>query len=164
MTDGTIEGADPSPLIEVSTILLQNHKKYAKVTSGFLPCNWTLLICVTKDFLPYINTLLRVALNRLHVSSSCLNRLIEVASVFRPKTHQEPSSSTIDIVNTLVEILSDGLKMKTKVLPLTIKCLIDVSVISLPWPLRIINFCRPWSVKDRYQMPTLRFMAAFSKA
>ncbi|KAF8910955.1 hypothetical protein CPB84DRAFT_1842225 [Gymnopilus junonius] len=110
MSDGTIEGADASPLIEISVVLLQNHKRYAK------------------DFLPYVDTLLRVALNRLYVDPSCLTRLIEVASAFRPKNQQETSSSTVDIINILIEILSDGLRMKTKVLPLTIKCLIDTLI------------------------------------
>lgn len=79
-----------------------------------------------KEFLPYVDTLLRAALNRLHVNSPSLIRLLDVASAFQPKIHQE-SSTVFDVFNTLVEILADGLRMKTKALPLAIKCLADVS-------------------------------------
>ncbi|PPQ66076.1 hypothetical protein CVT26_010818 [Gymnopilus dilepis] len=109
LSDGSIAGADPSPLVDISTVVLQNHKKYAK------------------EFLPYVDTLLRAALNRLHVNSPSLIRLLDVASAFQPKIHQE-SSTVFDVFNTLVEILADGLRMKTKALPLAIKCLADTLI------------------------------------
>ncbi|KDR81629.1 hypothetical protein GALMADRAFT_239698 [Galerina marginata CBS 339.88] len=106
MSDGTIQGADPSPLIMISVVLMQNNKK------------------LVKELLPYVDTVLRVALNRLQVDLSSLNRLIKVASTYRPRV-QDTAPGTVDIISVLFEILVDAIRMKTKMLPLTIKSLIE---------------------------------------
>ncbi|KAJ3516626.1 hypothetical protein NLJ89_g1005 [Agrocybe chaxingu] len=109
MSDGSTEGIDPSPLILIPVVLIQNNKKH------------------TKELLPYVDTVLRVALNRLSVSTFCLTSLIKALP--RQKT-QEPVPGVLDLVAVLFELLLDGLRMKTKMLPATINSLID-SLISM---------------------------------
>ncbi|KAF8964709.1 hypothetical protein BDZ97DRAFT_1815206 [Flammula alnicola] len=107
MSDGILDGPDPSPLIVISTILIQNNKRHSK------------------ELLPYVDVVLRVALNRLRVDESCLTGLIDASIANKPKK-QEPVPGSIDIINVLFDILVDGFRMKTKMLPLTIKSLIEV--------------------------------------
>ena len=125
MSDGTIDGADASPLIHIAVILLQNNKRNSKVNFFIGPnffldwCSWF------KDLLSYIDTVLRVALNRLYLDFSCLSKLISVTASHRPKA-QESIQGGVNIVNTLFDILGDGFRMKTKMAPSTIKILIEV--------------------------------------
>ncbi|CAA7271679.1 unnamed protein product [Cyclocybe aegerita] len=104
MSDGSTEGVDPSPLILIPVVLIQNNKKH------------------TKELLPYIDTVLRVALNRLTVSTSCLTSLIKALP--RQKA-QESTPGVLDLVAVLFELLHDGLRMKTKMLPATVNSLVD---------------------------------------
>uniref|UniRef100_A0A8H8CNC3 Phorbol-ester/DAG-type domain-containing protein n=1 Tax=Psilocybe cubensis TaxID=181762 RepID=A0A8H8CNC3_PSICU len=105
LSDGTIEGADPAPILSMSATLLRSNKKHSK------------------DLLPYIETVVRAVSNRLHVKVSSLTILIQAAILSRPKNTE--NNGTLDIVALLFEILLDGFRMKTKILPLTIKSLIE---------------------------------------
>ncbi|KAF8163325.1 hypothetical protein B0H34DRAFT_805778 [Crassisporium funariophilum] len=107
MSDGTIEGADASPLILIFVTLIQNNKKRAK------------------DLLPYVDTVLRVALNRLHVEARSLTLLVAATASPHHKT-QASAQGVLDVTSVLFEILWDGFRMKTKISPLTIKCLVKV--------------------------------------
>jgi hypothetical protein len=124
MSDGTIDGADASPLIYIAIILIRNNKRNSKV---YFLLEWNLFftdqIYLFKDLLQYIDVVLRVALNRLHLDVSCLGKLISVTTVHRPKAQESLHS---DIVSVLFDILGDGFRMKTKMAPLTIKTLIEV--------------------------------------
>ena len=66
-----------------------------------------------------------MALNRLHLDASCLCKLISVTTSHRLKV-QEPTQGGVDVVHVLFDILGDGLRMKTKMAPSTIKILIEV--------------------------------------
>ena len=128
MSDGTIDRADASPLIYIAVILVRNNKRNSKVY--FL--NWselfsslTLTNLNFKDLLPCIDVVLRVALNRLYLDASCLDKLISVTTPHRPKA-QESVQGGVDVINVLVDILGDGFRMKTKMPPSTIKVLIEV--------------------------------------
>lgn len=83
---------------------------------------------IPKDMLPYVETVLRVALNRLHVSKSSLTRLVHVSSSQRFKTQE--FVSTMDAINVLYDVLSDGFRMKTKMVPSTLMSLIEVRCLS----------------------------------
>jgi hypothetical protein len=85
----------------------------------------TLTNLTFKDLLPCIDVVLRVALNRLHLDASCLGKLISVTTPHRSKA-QESIQGGVDIINVLFDILGDGLRMKTKMAPSTIKVLIEV--------------------------------------
>ena len=127
MSDGTIVGADASPLIYIAVILVQNNKRNSKVYFfiGRTFSSLTLPNLLFKDLLPYIDVVLRAALNRLHLDASCLGKLISVTTSHRPKA-QESIQGGVDVINVLFEILGDGFRMKTKMAPLTIKILIEV--------------------------------------
>ncbi|KAF9533011.1 hypothetical protein CPB83DRAFT_806739 [Crepidotus variabilis] len=112
LSDGTIAAADPSPLITISAILIQNNKRHSR------------------ELLPYVDTVLRVSLNRLNIQTEPLLRLIEVALAHKSKSTDAFAGGSTDIINILFEILLDGLKMKTKMPPLTIKCLIEALLLA----------------------------------
>jgi len=82
--------------------------------------------------MPYIDVVLRVALNRLHLDASCLGKLISVTTSHRPKA-QESIQGGVDVINVLFDILGDGFRMKTKMAPSTIKTLIEVCLNQLAW-------------------------------
>lgn len=80
-----------------------------------------------KDFLPCIDVVLRVALNRLHLDAPCLSKLISVTTPHRPKAQESIQvQGGVDVINVLFDILGDGFRMKTKMAPSTIKILIEV--------------------------------------
>ena len=111
-----------------STLLLSSSeitKETAKYTFYWneIFSSLTVQIYLFKDLLQYIDVVLRVALNRLHLDVSCLGKLISVTTVHRPKAQESLHS---DIVSVLFDILGDGFRMKTKMAPLTIKILIEV--------------------------------------
>ncbi|KAF9482782.1 hypothetical protein BDN70DRAFT_800871 [Pholiota conissans] len=105
MSDGSMEGLDPSPLISISAILIQNNRKNSK------------------DLLPHVEVVLRVALNRLGASESSLQQLIK--AVVSSKNKGQGKSGSVDLINVLFDILLDGFRMKTKILPLMIKSLVE---------------------------------------
>lgn len=77
-----------------------------------------------------MDTVVRTALNRLQVKPACISRLIQVAAPTRSKVKaQESIPGFLNLIDVLFEILLDGLRMKTKMLPLTIKTLIDVGIL-----------------------------------
>jgi len=96
------------------------------------------LIFFSQDFLPYVDNVLRISLNRHPVDMPSLTKLIKVSASL-PAKAQDSAPNTIDIINVLFEILLDGLRMKTKMLPLTIKSLIQVHLFLASF------FCKPYS-------------------
>lgn len=124
MSDGTITGADSSPLITISVVVLQHHPVYTKVILFCCLHDAGILNKFPQDLFPYVETVLRVALNRLHVSKSSLTRLVHVSSSQRFKAQQ--LVSTMDTVNVLYDVLLDGFRMKTKMVPSTLVSLIEV--------------------------------------
>jgi len=90
----------------------------------------------SQDLLPYVETVLRVALNRLHVSKSSLTRLVHVSNSQRSKTRE--FVSTMDTISVLYDVLLDGFRMKTKMVPSTLMSLIEV---------RCLHICA-WQCRD----------------
>lgn len=80
----------------------------------------------------YTETLLRIILNRLDVTSSSLSQLIRVAATIVKKPHQPSTHFTQtppnSIVQVVFEILGDGLRLKSRVQPATIAAMLEVSV------------------------------------
>lgn len=75
--------------------------------------------------MPYVDTVLRTSLNRLNVDAATLTRLIRAGLPLQPKLNDSFAGSG-GIIQVLVEVLVDGLRMKTKMSPLTISSLIEV--------------------------------------
>lgn len=78
--------------------------------------------------LSYTDTVLRVALNRLNVNTTSLSRLLQVSTTLYRKTTLSDTSPPINgIVLVVFEILSDGLRMKARALPSTLKSMLEVT-------------------------------------
>jgi hypothetical protein len=71
---------------------------------------------------------MRVVLNRLNVSTSCLSYLLQVTA---RKTDFNGNTASPDTIVLLVfEILGDGLRMKARVLPFTLRSMLEVEFLS----------------------------------
>lgn len=74
-----------------------------------------------KEFISSVDVVLRTSLTRLGgVTASTLAQLIQAAPA------QSKFNDSMDVLNTLFDILADGLRVKTKIAPLTLKSLIEV--------------------------------------
>lgn len=81
----------------------------------------------------YTDTVLRVALNRLNVTTASLSRLVHVTTnLYRKVQPRDPTGQSNSIVMVIFEILSDGLRMKARVLPSTLTSMIEVGHDSYP--------------------------------
>jgi hypothetical protein len=74
--------------------------------------------------LTYVDTVMRVVLNRLNVSTSCLSHLLQVTA--RKTDFNGQSALPNSIFLLMFEILGDGLRMKARVLPSTLKSMLEV--------------------------------------
>lgn len=107
MCDGSLEEADPSPLVSILALLIQSEPRHYK------------------QLLPSINIVLRTALNRLYVDTACLALLSHASACHHhPGLVQGSTSSVVPVVNVLFEILLDGLRLKARILPVTLKSII----------------------------------------
>jgi len=138
-----LEEADPSPLVNIFALLIQSEPRHYKVgftSEGIKPL---FLTTTLQELLPSINTVLRAALNRLYVDTACLARLSHVSAFHHhPGPVQESTSSAVPVVNVLLEILLDGLRLKARILPMTLKSIIEVEVLDISCPFLIICFYR----------------------
>lgn len=74
--------------------------------------------------LAYIDTVMRVVLNRLNVDASCLSHLLQATA--RKMDLIGQSASPNSIVLLMFEILGDGLRLKARVLPSTLSSMLEV--------------------------------------
>ncbi|KAG7452502.1 uncharacterized protein BT62DRAFT_879722 [Guyanagaster necrorhizus] len=97
---------NPSPLLSIATILIQHNKSQSR------------------DMLTYTDAILRIALTRLAVDEASLSKLIQVTATLYRKTQTTDSVPTNTIIAVILELLSDGLRMKVRVLPITLKAML----------------------------------------
>lgn len=71
---------------------------------------------------------MRVVLNRLNISASCLSHLLQATA--NKTDFNGHSTSPNSIVLLMFEILGDGLRMKARVLPSTLKSMLEVVFLS----------------------------------
>lgn len=141
MCDGSLEEVDPSPLVSIFALLIQSEPRHYKVGLTSEGIKALFFTTTLQQLLPSINTVLRAVLGRLYVDTACL-ALLSHASAFHhhPGPVQESTSSAVPVVNVLLEILLDGLRLKARVLPMTLKSIIEVGAlfdISCPF----LNIC-----------------------
>ncbi|KAF9464728.1 hypothetical protein BDZ94DRAFT_1255766 [Collybia nuda] len=107
---------DPSSLLSVFAKLIQNNK---------INC---------REMLPYVDTVMRVALNRLRVDTKILSRLIQATAGLLRKhpTSDAPAVNANGVINLIFEILSDALRMKARILPSTLKSMIEAIIMDTP--------------------------------
>lgn len=80
---------------------------------------------VYQDILSSIDTILRILLSRLNIGTEGLSRLLQATSSLRRKTTNETAVTNV-VLHSLLEILSDGLRLKARILPSTLKSMIEV--------------------------------------
>lgn len=90
-------------------------------------------ICL-QGFLPHLETAVRVALVRFDVSEQSLRRLAQVTSTLYRRAAAEPVGSAHErnsVLAVIIDVLSEGLRGKCRVTPLTLKAIVDVRIESL---------------------------------
>ncbi|KAF9075268.1 hypothetical protein BDP27DRAFT_1315801 [Rhodocollybia butyracea] len=101
---------NPAPLLFIAALLIQHNKAQSR------------------ELLSYTDTVLRAALNRMNVDSTALSRLVQVtATLYRkgPSVSGEPSNNVILVI---FEILNEGLRLKARVLPGTVKAMLETTM------------------------------------
>ncbi|KAF5315600.1 hypothetical protein D9611_004713 [Ephemerocybe angulata] len=103
LSDSLFDSVDSSPLLSMLARLSKANRKYSR------------------ELLPYIETTLRIALTRGSINAPCLIQLINATQ------HKVLNDATPlgKVASTLVEILSDSLRLKARVLPTTLKAIIE---------------------------------------
>ncbi|TFK29961.1 hypothetical protein FA15DRAFT_684259 [Coprinopsis marcescibilis] len=108
LSDSSAENVDSSPLVLILALLAQGNRKH------------------TRDLLTYIDNSLRIALTRSSLNSECLIKLVKAT---QPKVKDLASANLGKVVTTMLEIMSDALRMKLRVhastLNATIQCLMS---------------------------------------
>ncbi|KIY72162.1 hypothetical protein CYLTODRAFT_367962 [Cylindrobasidium torrendii FP15055 ss-10] len=98
----------PTPILAVATILIQHNK------------------LLSRDLLTYTDAVLRITLNRLEAETEGLTKLIQVTSTLYRRTQTIDSTApTNAILAVIFELLGDGLRMKARIHPMTIKAMLE---------------------------------------
>ncbi|EMD38403.1 hypothetical protein CERSUDRAFT_113558 [Gelatoporia subvermispora B] len=113
--DWPADAFDPCPLFNMASILVQHNKAQSR------------------ELLTFMETLLRASLIRFHVTSVALIRMIQVTSrLFRQRVSATPAALAANpILFAILEILSEGLRGKTRVLPSTLAALLEATTATL---------------------------------
>ncbi|THU91128.1 hypothetical protein K435DRAFT_727522 [Dendrothele bispora CBS 962.96] len=99
---------NPAPLLLIPAMLIQHNKAHCR------------------DLLISTDTVLRACLNRLAVDSASLSKLVQVtATLYRRSQPLDKIAPTNIVIQIMFEILADGLRMKTRTLPVTLKALLE---------------------------------------
>ncbi|KAG6909693.1 hypothetical protein DXG01_015894 [Tephrocybe rancida] len=107
-TEWNPEEINPNPLLNTCATILQHNKT------------------LSRELLPYVDTILRVLLNRLSVDTEGLTRLLHVTNTLHRKTMANDVPITNNVITLLFEVLGDGMRLKTRVLPSTLSCMLEV--------------------------------------
>ncbi|KAH0583846.1 hypothetical protein H2248_009444 [Termitomyces sp. 'cryptogamus'] len=100
------ENMNPDPLLITCAIIVHHNK------------------ALSRDILSSTDTVLRVLSSRLNVGTEALSRLLQATSSLHRRTTKETSVTNV-VLNSLLEILSDGLRSKVRVLPSTLNSIIE---------------------------------------
>lgn len=85
--------------------------------------------------LTYLDTVLRISLHRLDVSAASLQQLIATTDILR-KGSSSADDATEGVVGVIYEILSDALRLKSRVSSKTLAAMIEVCYTSFSIPER----------------------------
>ncbi|KAI0306458.1 hypothetical protein B0F90DRAFT_1808156 [Multifurca ochricompacta] len=109
------ESFDPSPLLLIISTLIESNPSQ------------------TREFLVYIDTILRAVLIRFIVSRQSLVRILEVAKQhhLRIQKHTTSADLRLDqnrIMSTILEICGEGLRRKNRIFPSTLAVMAETSI------------------------------------
>ncbi|KAF8654221.1 hypothetical protein AX16_003745 [Volvariella volvacea WC 439] len=100
------EGFDATSILHIPTLLIQHNMMYSR------------------EILAYTETLLRISLTRLYVPLSSLTELLTVTGdLYRKFAANMTATNPVALV--VFEILTESLRVKTKILPSTLKALVE---------------------------------------
>ncbi|KAG6850997.1 hypothetical protein H0H93_004484 [Arthromyces matolae] len=77
---------------------------------------------LSREILSYADTILRVLLSRSNVGTEGLSRLLQATS----SPQRNSANDSNNVLNSLLEILCDGLKLKARILPSTLNSILEV--------------------------------------
>ncbi|KAI0273752.1 hypothetical protein BC834DRAFT_227074 [Gloeopeniophorella convolvens] len=106
---------DPSPLLLIISTLIANNQGQAR------------------DFLVHVDTILRAVLIRFHISQASFVRLLDIGKGFHLRLKKQVTS--VDrrleqnrIISTILEIIGDALRRKSRVFPSTLTAMIEAII------------------------------------
>ncbi|KAH9079531.1 hypothetical protein EDB83DRAFT_2343143 [Lactarius deliciosus] len=110
--DWSSESFDPSPLLLITSILIENNPAQ------------------TRDFLVYADTILRAVLIRFIINQPCLVRILEVAKHLHVRIRKQtaPTDFRLEhnrIMSTILESYGEGLRRKSRISPLTLAAMAE---------------------------------------
>ncbi|KAH9050659.1 hypothetical protein EDB84DRAFT_1666282 [Lactarius hengduanensis] len=110
--DWSAESFDPSPLLLITSILIENNPAQ------------------TRDFLVYADTILRAVLIRFIINQPSLVRILEVAKHLHVRIRKQtaPTDFRLEhnrIMSTILESYGEGLRRKSRISPLTLAAMAE---------------------------------------
>ncbi|KAF8894642.1 hypothetical protein BD779DRAFT_1502197 [Infundibulicybe gibba] len=108
-SEPTIGISDASPLLGIPTILIQHNKAQSR------------------DMLPYVETIVRIVLQRLNIDTATLAHLLHATTnLYRKFQSRDHSSGSNSLLFVLLEILGDGLRLKARISSQTLRATVEV--------------------------------------
>jgi hypothetical protein len=110
--DWSAETFDPSPLLLITSTIIENNPTQ------------------TRDFLVYVDTILRAVLIRFIISQQSLVRILEVAKQLHVRIKKQTMAADFKLeqnrtVSTILESYGDGLRRKSRILPSTLAAMAE---------------------------------------
>ncbi|KAF8478567.1 hypothetical protein DFH94DRAFT_633058 [Russula ochroleuca] len=107
------ENFDPSPLLLIISILMKNNPTEAR------------------DFLGFVDVILRVVLTRFIISQSSLVRILDVAKHLHVRIKKQSATASLRleqnrIISVVLEIYGEGLRRKSRIVPSTLAAMAEV--------------------------------------
>lgn len=128
---------DASPLFLMASTLIQNNQAQSRVS--LIPSTrtgpWVTL--PVQELLLYLENVLRATLLRFYASPESLKRIFRVTSTLYKRYNAQNQNggkvaSPNSITDTMLEILSDGLRGKARVPSSTLSSILEVRIIQRP--------------------------------
>ena len=118
----------------MASTLIQNNQAQSRVSLIFstAPGPWVTLLI--QELLFYLENVLRATLLRFHASPESLKCIFRVTSALYKRYNAQNQSGgkgtpTNSITDTMLEILSDGLRGKARIPPSTVSSILEVRII-----------------------------------
>ena len=125
---------DASPLFLMASTLIQNNQAQSRVSVTHFTCPGTRVAYSVQELLFYFENVLRATLLRFHATSDSLKRIFRVTSALYKRYNAQNQSggkeaSANSITDTMLEILSDGLRGKARVPSSTVSSILEVRIV-----------------------------------
>ena len=121
----------------MASTLIQNNQAQSRVSLILFTCPRAVVTQHVQELLLYLENVLRATLLRFHASPESLKRIFRVTSALYKRYNAQNQSggkevSANNITDTMLEILSDGLRGKTRIPSSTISSILEVRMFKRP--------------------------------